>query len=198
ANAAAMKAAGVTPQTAAPPGGRFENGLFVDAARGLIDKAVPSRTPEQSDEALTKAQRQLLSVGVTGVGSMSTSVADWEAMRRAGAAGTLKVRLMAYLSGTESLAAVPSPTPWLYGDHLRAVGIKFFADGALGSRGAWLKQPYADKPDTSGLQFHSDAELLAMADRAAAAGFQKATYEIGDSANAQVIGCAEQILCKDV
>ena len=46
---------------------------------------------------------------------------------------------MSYLSGTESIAVVPRPTPWLYGDRLRAVGIKLFADGALGSRGAWLK-----------------------------------------------------------
>ena len=59
------------------------------------------------------------------------------------------------------MSAVPKPTGWLYGDRLRAVGIKLFADGALGSRGAWLKQPYADKPDTRGLQFHSDAEMLA-------------------------------------
>ncbi len=44
------------------------------------------------------------------------------------------------------------------------VGVKFYADGALGSRGAWLKQPYSDKPDTRGLQFHSDAELLKLAD----------------------------------
>jgi len=193
ANSAAMKAAGVTAQTAAPAGGRIENGLFVDAARGLIDKAIPPRTPAQSDEALAKAQEQLLSVGVTGVGSMSTSIAAWEAMKRAGAAGTLNVRLMAYLSGTESLAAVPSPTPWLYGDRLRAVGIKLFADGALGSRGAWLKQPYADKPETRGLQFHSDAEMLTLADAAASHGFQVATHAIGDAANAQVISTYEQL-----
>ena len=193
ANSAAMKAAGVTAQTAAPAGGRIENGLFVDAARGLIDKAIPPRTPAQSDEALAKAQEQLLSVGVTGVGSMSTSIAAWEAMKRAGAAGTLNVRLMAYLSGTESLAAVPSPTPWLYGDRLRAVGIKLFADGALGSRGAWLKQPYADKPETRGLQFHSDAEMLTLADAAASHGFQVATHAIGDAANAQVILTYEQL-----
>ena len=193
ANSAAMKAAGVTAQTAAPAGGRIENGLFVDAARGLIDKAIPPRTPAQSDEALAKAQEQLLSVGVTGVGSMSTSIAAWEAMKRAGAAGTLNVRLMAYLSGTESLAAVPSPTPWLYGDRLRAVGIKLFADGALGSRGAWLKQPYADKPETRGLQFHSDAEMLTLADTAASHGFQVATHAIGDAANAQVISTYEQL-----
>ena len=47
-------------------------------------------------------------------------------------------------------------------DRRRMVGIKFYADGALGSRGAWLKQPYADKADTRGLQFHADAELLSQ------------------------------------
>ena len=196
ANSAAMKAAGVTAQTAAPAGGRIEKGLFVDAARSLIDKAIPARTPAQSDEALAKAQEQLLSVGVTGVGSMSTSVADWEAMKRAGAAGTLNVRLMVYLSGTESITAVPGPTSWLYGDRLRAVGVKLFADGALGSRGAWLKQPYADKPDTRGLQFHSDAEMLQLADTAASHGFQIATHAIGDAANAQVISTYEQLARK--
>ena len=97
-----------------------------------------------------KAQDILLGFGVTGVGAMSTSLDDWNAYRRAGEAGQLKVRLMAYaLNGP--LPEVPHPTPWLYGDRLRMVGAKFFADGALGSRGAWLKQPYADKPDTRGL-----------------------------------------------
>src|SRR5205823_6163135 len=69
-NSAAMKAAGVTAQTPVPTGGRIENGLFLDTARQLIDKAIPPRTPQQSDEALAKAQEQLLAVGVTAVGSM--------------------------------------------------------------------------------------------------------------------------------
>jgi predicted amidohydrolase YtcJ len=73
------------------------------------------------------------------------------------------------------------------------VGIKFYADGALGSRGAWLKQPYSDKPDTGGLQFHSDAEMLSLADQAASRGFQIATHAIGDAANAQIIGVYEQM-----
>jgi predicted amidohydrolase YtcJ len=193
ANGAAMKAAGVTTDTPAPAGGRVEKGLFVDAARGLIDKAIPAPTPADLDRALATAQEILLGFGVTGVGSMSTSVADWETFRRAAEAGRLNVRLMSYLLGTESIKAVPRPTPWLYGDRLRAVGIKLFADGALGSRGAWLKQPYADKPDTRGLQFHSDAEMLSLADTAAAAGFQVATHAIGDAANAQIITVYEQL-----
>ena len=192
-NSAAMRAAGVTAATPAPHGGEIHDGVFVDAARGLIDKAIPKPSEAELDQALAKSQEILLSVGVTGVGSMSTSIADWQAFRRAGEAGRLNVRLMAYLSGTESLAVVPHPTGWLYGDHLRAVGIKLFADGALGSRGAWLKQPYADMPGSKGLQFHSDAEMMSLADRAARAGFQVATHAIGDAANAQMISTYEQL-----
>ena len=79
------------------------------------------------------------------------------------------------------------PTPWLFGDRLRMGGVKLYADGALGSRGAWLKRPYADKPDTRGLQFLTDAELRDQAKRATAAGYQLAIHAIGDAANAQVI-----------
>jgi predicted amidohydrolase YtcJ len=193
ANTAAMKAAGVTAATLAPHGGEIHDGVFVDNAISLIGNAVPKPTPAEVDQSLAKAQKILLGVGVTGVASMSTRVADWEAFRRAAEAGRLNVRLMTYLLGVQSMTAVPHPTGWLYGDRLRAVGIKFFADGALGSRGAWLKQPYADKPDSRGLQFHSDAEILMLTDQAAAAGFQIATHAIGDAANAQIIATYEQL-----
>jgi predicted amidohydrolase YtcJ len=191
ANSAAMKAAGVTAATRTPPGGRIENGLFVDNAMELVNKAMPAPTPAELDQALATAQDILLSNGVTGVGSMSTSLGDWNAMRRAGEGGRLQVRLMVYADELKLLAEVPAPTPWLYGDRLKMAGIKFYADGALGSRGAWLKQPYADRPDTRGLQFHSDAEMLKLADTAAAHGFQIATHAIGDAANAQVISTYE-------
>jgi predicted amidohydrolase YtcJ len=196
ANSAAMKAAGVTAQTPAPAGGEIHDGTFVDAAKALIEKAVPKPTQTEQDVAFQKAQDILLGFGVTGVGSMSTSLDDWNSFRRSGEAGKLNVRLMVYLLGLDPLKAIPHPTGWMYGDRLRAVGIKFFADGALGSRGAWLKQPYADKPDTRGLQFHSDAELLALEDAAAAAGFQTATHAIGDAANAQVISIYEKLHAK--
>jgi predicted amidohydrolase YtcJ len=191
ANSAAMKAAGVTAATKAPAGGEIHDGLFVDAARSLIDPAIPKPTEAEMDQAFAKAQDILLGFGVTGVGSMSTSLADWDAFRRSGEAKQLQVRLMTYLLGTEPLKVIPKPTGWMYGDRLRAVGVKLFADGALGSRGAWLKQPYADKPDTRGLQFHSDAELRSLADTAASHGFQVATHAIGDAANAQVIATYE-------
>ena len=193
ANSVALKAAGVTAATQAPPGGEIHDGVFVDNARTLVDKAIPKPTAAEMDRALAKSQEILLGFGVTGVGAMSTTVADWEAMRRAGEAGTLNVRLMTYLSGTKSMTSVPAPTSWLYGDRLRAVGIKLFADGALGSRGAWLKAPYTDKSDSRGLQFHSDAEMLSLAETAASHGFQVATHAIGDAANAQIISVYEQL-----
>jgi predicted amidohydrolase YtcJ len=191
ANSAAMRAAGVTPQTPAPAGGEIENGLFVDHAKALINRAVPPATDADLDRQLAKAQDILLRFGVTGVGSMSTALGDWNAMKRAGDAGRLNVRFMVYADELNLLKEVPHPTAWLYGDKLRMVGIKFYADGALGSRGAWMKQPYSDQPDTTGNRLHSDAELRAMADTAAAAGFQIAIHAIGDAANAQVISTYE-------
>jgi len=191
ANSAAMKAAGVTPQTPAPAGGEIENGLFVDNAKELINRAVPAPADADLDRQLAKAQDILLGFGVTGVGSMSTALGDWNAMRRAGEAGKLNVRFMVYADELNLLKVAPHPTPWLYDDRLRMVGIKFYADGALGSRGAWMKQPYSDQPGTTGNQLHSNAELRAMADTAAAAGFQIATHAIGDAANAQVISTYE-------
>ena len=72
---------------------------------------------------------------------MGTSAEDWAVMRRAGDAGRLRVRIISYASGIDNLLAVAGtrPTPWLYDGRLRMVGVKLYLDGALGSRGAWLK-----------------------------------------------------------
>jgi predicted amidohydrolase YtcJ len=114
-------------------------------------------------------------------------------MNRAGDAGRLNVRIMSYAAALPALDAISrtAPTDWLYGDTLHMGGVKLYADGALGSRGAWLKRPYADKPDTVGLRFLSDAEMREQAGKAADMGFQVAIHAIGDAANAQVIGTYE-------
>ena len=192
-NSAAMRAAGVTALTKAPQGGRIENGLFVDNAMDLVDKAVPAPSEKELDEALARAQQMLLSNGITAVGSMSTSATDWSAMRRAAEAGRLQLRLMVYADGLEPRTRTPPPTPWLYADRLRLVGIKFYLDGALGSRGATLKQPYADKPDTHGLSLISETDLARQAEEAVSAGYQIAVHAIGDAANAQAISAFETL-----
>ena len=195
ANSAAMRMAGVTAATQSPSGGRIENGLFVDNAMELIEQKVPVPTGAEADRALAKAQDILLGYGLTAAADMGTSVAGWEAMRRAGEAGKLKLRIMSYSGGLDPIRTISgdAPTAWLYGDRLRMGGVKLYADGALGSRGAWLKQPYADKPDTRGLRFSTDAELTTQGAQAASGGAQVAIHAIGDAANEQVIRTFEQL-----
>lgn len=204
-NSAALKAAGITAATKDPVGGKIERdtkgnptGLLVDGAVDLVNSKVPSPSPAQLAQALDKAQEQLLSVGITATGDMGTSAADWAEMEAAGKSGKLNVRIMSYAYEVQNMrAVVPNgPTPWLFDDRLRMGGIKLYADGALGSRGAWLKQPYTDKPDTRGLQFLKDSELFAKADEAASHGLQVAVHAIGDAANAQVISTYEQLTQK--
>ena len=198
-NSLALKLAGIGPASASPTGGRIEKdssgrptGLFIDAAAALVDAKVPAPSAKRRDQALLEAQRLLLRNGLTAVADMGTSLDDWAAMQRSGKAGRLQVRVMSYASGIDPLRAIARPTSWQFGDRLRMAGVKLYADGALGSRGAWLKRPYADAP-TSGLRFHDDPELLSLAGRACGAGFQLAIHAIGDAANDQVIRTYEQL-----
>ena len=195
ANSAALRAAGVTAQTAAPAGGRIENGLFVDNAMALIEAKIPAPDQATEDRALAAAQDAMLRVGLTGAADMGTSKADWTALRRAGEAGKLRVRVMAYAAGLDAWREIfgGQTTTWMYGDKLRLTGTKLYADGALGSRGAFLKAPYHDKPDTRGLSLISDADLLGQADAVAKARGQLAIHAIGEAANAQVIGTFEAL-----
>jgi len=202
ANAAAMTLAGITAATKSPPGGRIEmiagkpSGVFVDAATELVQRAVPAPTSKDRDLAFAKAQEILLSYGITGIGDMGTSVDDWNTYRRAGDGGRLRVRIFAYALGIEPTLTIAGgePTPWLYEDRLRLGGVKLFADGALGSRGACLKAPYADRPGESGLCFLDEARLKNLMSRAAMDGFQVAVHAIGDRANAQVLGAIEDLV----
>ena len=201
ANSEAMKEAGITGRTPSPAGGRIEmargqpTGIFVDAATELIDKVVPPPLPRTRDQALERAQGIMLASGLTAVADMGTSPDDWLVMRRAGDEGRLKVRVIAYGSGVDSALAIAGtrPTPWLYGDRLRLVGVKLYADGALGSRGAWLKQPYKDRPGERGLGFLTDTEIRNLMSRAAMDNFQVAVHAIGDAANAEVLGAIEEL-----
>jgi len=85
-----------------------------------------------------------------------------------------------------------APSPWLYEDRLRLNGVKLYLDGALGSRGASLKAPYADAP-TRGLAFLTETQLKNLMSRAAMDHFQIAVHAIGDAANAQVLGAIEDL-----
>lgn len=201
ANSAAIRAAGISAATKAPMGGRIEMaggkpaGVFVDKAMELIQRVVPPPAPRDRDTALEKAQRALLAVGITGIADMGTSIEDWQAFRRSADRGALRVRIMSYAYGIDNMVLIagPEPTPWLYDDHLRMGGVKLLLDGALGSRGAWLRADYADAPGQRGLPMIPDTQLRNFMSRAAMDNFQVAVHAIGDAANHELLNAIEEL-----
>ena len=194
-NSAALSAAGITAATVSPAGGRIENGLFVDNAMPLVEAKIPAPDAAMQDKAFRAAQQAMLRVGLTGAADMGTTKADWDTFRRFGEKGLLTVRIFSYAGGIDNWRGIfgGRTTAWMYDDRLRLAGTKLYADGALGSRGAYLKAPYHDKPDTRGLSLISTADLTAQADEVAKGRGQLAIHAIGDAANDQVIGVFETL-----
>ncbi len=203
ANSRALEAAGVNAKTADPAGGRIERlpgsrapaGVLVDNAMALVAAKLPEPRPEDRDRALRMAQELLVKHGITAVADMGTTIEDWQSYRRAGDAGTLRIRIMAYAGSVEDMVLIggPGPTRWLYDDRLRLSGIELGLDGALGSRGALLKAAYADDPGNSGLARLDSTQLRNLMSRAAMDGFQVAIHAMGDAANAEALSAIEEL-----
>lgn len=202
ANSRAMELAGVTKTSKAPSGGSITRdgsgnpaGIFVDNAAALVQGSVPQPRPEDRDLALSKAQNILLSFGITAAADMGTAIEDWQSFRRAGDGGWLKMRILSYAAGTDAMELIggPGPSSWLYDDKLRLNGVKLYLDGALGSRGAWLKRPYADDAGNTGLPLQTGAQLRNLMSRAALDKFQLAIHAIGDAANSEVLQAVDEL-----
>ncbi len=201
ANSMAMAQAGVGASSQSPAGGRIErdgrqpNGVFIDAAMALVEDAIPTPEPPVRDMALREAQDLLLSYGITTMHDMGTSADDWDVLRRAGDRDRLQIRVISYANALETLLDIAgdAKTPWLYDGRLRMVGLKIFADGALGSRGALLNAPYADAPGETGLALIDGIALRNRLSRLSLDRFQAAIHAIGDGANREALGAIEEL-----
>ena len=202
ANSLAMERAGITADTQAPEGGRVirdaagnPTGIFIDNAKSLVGDSVPAPRPKDRDAAFAMAQASLLANGITAVADMGTTIEDWQTFRRSADLGQLRIRIMSYADSPDTMDLIggPGPTPWLYEDRLRLNGVKLYLDGALGSRGAVLKEPYEDEPSTSGLALTTPAELRNRMSRAALNNFQTAVHAIGDAANADLLMAIQEL-----
>ncbi|WP_108791695.1 amidohydrolase family protein [Erythrobacter sp. Alg231-14] len=196
ANSTAMEKAGVTAETRDPDGGRIirdaagnPTGIFIDNAISIVGDSVPAPRPQDRDAAFAMAQQRLLANGITAVADMGTPMVDWNTFRRSADLGQLRIRIMAYADSVETMELIggPGPTPWLYEDRLRLNGIKLYLDGALGSRGASLKEPYEDEASSTGLPLTTPAQLRNRMSRAAMDNFQTAVHAIGDAANSDLL-----------
>jgi predicted amidohydrolase YtcJ len=195
ASATALARAGIGRDTPDPPGGRIvrdaagnATGIFVDHAMSLVTRAIPAPSAAELEADILRGQELALAAGLTEIHDMGLLPAELAAYRALAAAGRLKLRVYAFAAAADAdalLAHPPAPaTPFA---HFTLRGIKLYADGALGSRGAALLAPYDDDPRNRGLTLTPEATVRALSRRARANGWQIAVHAIGDRGNREVL-----------
>lgn len=206
-NAALLAAAGITRDTADPEGGEIlkdaggnPTGVLVDAAMDLVP--VPPATREEIRRRILAAQEHLIARGITGAHDMGLD-RDRDAVYRELAASTdpdarLAIRITGYADQPWFYEELISrkPDAWQPGGSYALVGVKLYADGALGSRGALLLAPYSDRPGHLGLPNQSQEKLDALCAGALGAGWQIATHAIGDAGNRAAIDAYERAIAR--
>jgi len=206
ANAKAMELSGITAKTPDPPGGQIIRdaegvpiGAFLETAQGLIRVREPEGTPEEAlareRRAVELADRECLKQGVTSFDDAATSFATVDLYKKMAEEGALGVRLYVMLAeNNRALEAKGAAYRIIgYGDnHLTVRAIKRFMDGALGSHGAWLLEPYADLPSSVGLNTDPIPDVRVTAEFAVKNGFQLCIHAIGDRANREVLNIYEE------
>lgn len=172
-------------------------GVLIDRAMLLVENAIPAPDRSTRERRILRAQQECLRLGLVGVHDMGISPESASVLEGLAGSGELRLRVVAYLSGNEGLPAEVlarypreedlDPAAWL-----RVVGVKFVVDGALGSWGAALLEPYSDERSTSGLPQMSEARFDELLSQATRSGLQPATHAIGDRANRMVLDAYER------
>lgn len=207
-NSLALHCAAITRETPDPPGGEIvrdpatgePTGILKDAAVALVERLLPPPSPDDAEEALRAALRELARFGITSVHDI-TLWEHWEVYRRCHHRGELTVRIYARTPITEWerqrdwIACEGAGDAWL-----KLGGVKGFVDGSLGSATALFVEPYSDAPHTCGLlhdQMFPEGimnERIVAADRA---GLQCSIHAIGDKANALVLDILERVIAEN-
>ncbi|MFZ1615115.1 MAG: amidohydrolase [Holophaga sp.] len=191
ANSAALAAAGITSTTTDPKGGQIlrdgkgtPTGILLDNAMDLVDKALPHPTLAQREAWVGQGLLALQRLGFTSACDMGGDASTLAIYRKLAAAKALPIRVFSYFDYDAKLVLTELRQPRIHQlSHFQVQGVKFYFDGALGSRGARMLAPYADVPATSGL-WVTDPETLAQhASLVLRAGYQPAAHAIGDAAN---------------
>jgi len=198
-NRAALRAANITRETAAPRGGAIDvdddgepTGILRDAASKLVTDVAPN--PDQGERigALRDAIAHAHSLGVTGAHAMDVGRGELQALYALRDSGALPLRVRAFLSASRLDEWVARGQATGDGDDmLRTGGVKFFADGALGSLTAWMYEPY-DGATGTGFPLQPVDELEAQVRRSLEHGLAPAIHAIGDRANHEVLDLLER------
>jgi predicted amidohydrolase YtcJ len=200
ANDAALRLAGIDINTTFS-GGDIEQeagkltGILVDNPMKLVNNVFPSASVEEDIEALMDAQEINFSYGLTTVDDAGLDRSTIELIDSLQQAGSLKIKVYAMISNSpENLDYYLDKKGIVKTDKLNVRSVKFYADGALGSRGAAMKEEYADKENHFGAMLSSVEDFKKTAERIAATDFQMNTHAIGDSANVVVLKTYRELL----
>jgi predicted amidohydrolase YtcJ len=203
-NAAAMQRAGLTRAARDPDGGRIlrdaagaPTGVLIDRAQGLVTRVIPEPTRAETRQGLTDAMAVMHRWGLTGMHDAGASRALIELYDEMAGAGALPLRLYVMIGDDSAALAhyfAKGPVAGAHDGHLWVRAVKLYADGAMGSRGAALLEPYSDDPNNMGLLLSAPAHIRDVAARGLAAGFQVNTHAIGDRGNRVVLDAYEQAL----
>lgn len=164
-------------------------GVFIDKAMDLVTAVVPPVDEATAERALVLGMEAAVRHGLTGVHDMGVSLENLRRYRRLADRGRLPLRIYALADGErEALAELCRTGLYAHpGGRIRMRGVKLYMDGALGSRGAALLEPYSDAPDNRGLLLREPPALQALVDRVRGCGVQLAIHAIGDRGNREVL-----------
>lgn len=169
-------------------------GVLIDNAIGLVGSLVPAATKDDKVRALSRAQENCFAVGLTSVSDAGTCLSDALLFDELQQEGSLAMRINVMLNPSQENYDHFLSKGVYTTENLTVRTVKLFADGALGSRGALLLEPYSDAPDTRGLQLDSRDKLRNVCQQASEAGYQVATHCIGDAAARLMIDIYEEFL----
>ncbi len=198
-NQKALDLAGITNETQVEGGAIVKKdgkitGILVDNPMGLVDAVMPQPTREQQIQALKDAERISLDYGLTTVNDAGLSRETIELIDSLQQAGELSIRVYAMVANYPENLDYFLNKGIIKTDGLNVRSVKVYGDGALGSRGAALKEPYSDQPGHFGAMVTPVDQIEALAERIAASEYQMNTHAIGDSANVVVLRAYEKAL----
>ena len=199
-NTAALAIAGIGPETPDPSGGRIlkdahgrPNGILLDAAMDLVAKYIPAPTNTEVEAHLKAGLLALRAEGFTAVADMGVDAQSLAAYRHLASVGALPIRVFAYLAHDHELMVRELRLGRVKKlSFFQVQGVKFYLDGALGSRGARLLAPYADEPTTQGLWVTDRTEVAMDVAITLRSGYQPAIHAIGDAANRAALDMLEK------
>ena len=189
-NSLALKLADINSTTQNPHGGRIEKGengeptgILIDRATALVEKLIPKRTRQEDKRDLQVGINRNVSLGWTQVQIAGGTFSDFELLEEIKSEGNLLQRIYFSVSQGEPAKTLLEQGPILDPEHMLTLrGIKLYADGALGSRGAALLEKYQDY-DTKGLLIFKKEETMPVLEEALKKGIQIQTHAIGDRGN---------------